>query len=394
MRIAHITSLIGSSVGIEKRIKDQAAATVSLGSSQIDFFVLNSFVDKGQGSVKFVKFQVKKFPLNYYSYLFKRYQLIEKTVDLNNYDYVILRYPRADKSGLEFVQKFNVITEHHSLEIPEMLSHLSPRLSLPVWVTKTVRILLEKRYGHHILQNCKGLITVTNEIKVAELNRINTSIPAITVGNGIDVKTIKQTGFKPFDEKQLDIAFVAASLSPWHGIDRVIQSLNHYKGNIAITLHIIGDIDRNEIRAITTDLKNLKFYGVRRGEKLDSIMSNMNLAVSTMSLFRKNMNEACSLKTREYTARGLPFILAYKDADLTEVNNELKFCLPFDNDDSLIDFNQIVDFAAELSKNNKAELISNYMREYAFEHMNWQAKMRKYLEFVEHVDQASPEAFR
>ncbi len=39
------------------------------------------------------------------------------------------------------------------------------------------------------------------------------------------------------------------------------------------------------------------------------------------------MNEAWSLKTREYTTGGLPFILAYKDPDLNPVYENLKFYL-------------------------------------------------------------------
>jgi hypothetical protein len=109
-------------------------------------------------------------------------------------------------------------------------------------------------------------------------------------------------------------------------------------------------------------------------------MGKMNLAISTMALHRKRMTEACSLKTREYTARGIPFVLAYEDPDLAMVEEERKFFLSFPNDDSPFSFDRIIDFARSITESG--ESISAYMREYAFQHMDWGSKMRAYVEFV------------
>lgn len=52
--------------------------------------------------------------------LFK-FSLISRSVDLNEYDYIILRYPSMDFSALSFSRKWGdkIITEHHTDEIGE-----------------------------------------------------------------------------------------------------------------------------------------------------------------------------------------------------------------------------------------------------------------------------------
>ena len=104
-----------------------------------------------------------------------------------------------------------------------------------------------------------------------------------------------------------------------------------------------------------------------------------------MSLFRKNLNEACSLKTREYTARGIPFVLAYQDTDLQHVDKKYRFYLPMANNDSMIEMDKIINFAKHMSTFGNGESISDYMRAYALRHMDWSVKVRKYLEFVEKI---------
>ena len=43
------------------------------------------------------------------------------------------------------------------------------------------------------------------------------------------------------------------------------------------------------------------------------------IAFGTLALHRKQMNEACPLKVREYLAFGLPVVIGYGDTDLTGI---------------------------------------------------------------------------
>ena len=96
------------------------------------------------------------------------------------------------------------------------------------------------------------------------------------------------------------------------------------------------------------------------------------------------MVEASSLKTGEYTARGLPFILANDDIGLTSVPPDKRFFLQFDNNDSLLDMQKTINFAIDMTA--RREGIIPYMREYALTKLDWRIKLQQYVDFVHLID--------
>ena len=84
------------------------------------------------------------------------------------------------------------------------------------------------------------------------------------------------------------------------------------------------------------------------------------------------------MKIREYTARGIPLILAYQDTDL---DVSLPFVRQFSADDTPIDMNEVIKFAEKISHDFDRDRLSSDMRKYAKERMDWVVKINKYLEF-------------
>jgi len=385
MNIAYINFDKDDSPIVKKRMFALAQGAKNANIKNIEFIYLNSSRNGTSRSLELKKFKQNIFPFNYYDYFFRRYKIIEKSIDLQRYDYIILRYPAGDSSGIDFTSRYNVITEHHTKEIPEYLSHLEGKLPFIIRNLKRIRLKLEIRYGHKILEQVKGIICVTDEIRNAELNRIDKISPSITISNGVDVQNIRKTGFKRFDGNTLNIVTVVSSPKPWHGLDKIISSINLYKGKVKINFNIVGNITKNDINNMPHDCSKVIFHGLKYGKELDEIMKDMNCAVSAMALYRNEMKEACSLKTREYTARGIPFILAYRDPDLQHVEKDYKFYLSFSNDESEIQIEKIIDFASRMSEKDYNESISDYMREYALKYMDWSVKIKKYIEFLEEI---------
>ena len=383
MKIAYITLMPGSVHGVEKRVHDLSVGALRAGLNNFDFFYLNKQKNNTTGTLKFIKLKERAVPLNYYDLLFRRYRIIEQSVNLDRYDYILLRYPSADPSGIAFTSKYKIITEHHTMEISDYQSYIQGELAPQVRLLKRIRLNLELKYGPRILENVKGVIGVTSEIAFFESNRLNSNIKTTTISNGINVEGVNPTGFKRFNGKNLDMVMLLGSINPWHGLDRVIKSIKDYKGNIKINLHIIGKINYNKLKPLDSGAATIQYHGYKQGHELDEIMKNMNLAISTMALFRKDMEEACSLKTREYVARGIPFILAYNDSDLQYLDKENFFYLQFPNNDSSIPIDRIIDFVGKMSNGDHYKTISECMRSYAFQHLDWSNKMKKYLEFVE-----------
>lgn len=381
MKIAYICfHLAKGMTGPVESLKQRAAAARE-NRLDIDFYILNKERDFHDRNFHLVKVDKLFYPVMFLKKTFNKFSFIEENVRLDNYDFVVLRYLFADKSGIDFAERYPLITEHHTDTLSEMQNLIdtcpSPARRM-VWRLK--RNILEKQYGHRMLSYCRGMISVTDEIAEVEAARIGLDIPSITIPNGIGVDNVKQTGFRPFDGKKLDLIFITSSLLPWNGIERLIPSLNSYKGNVDIKLHVVGDVDRRDFFRLYGYCDRIKFHGLMNRSDLDPMMGEMNLAVGTMALYKKRMHQACSLKTREYVARGIPFIIAYDEPDLNGIDPQRRFFESYPNDYSPIDIDTVIEFAERVGR-NRDEIIA-YMRRFAVENLEWSVKTLKLYDFI------------
>lgn len=69
------------------------------------------------------------------------------------------------------------------------------------------------------------------------------------------------------------------------------------------------------------------------------------MAVSSLALFRKNLKRASDLKSREYTARGIPFIAVKGDLDFDPTPN---FVYQVDNNNSEVDITDLLNWYKDL----------------------------------------------
>ena len=107
-------------------------------------------------------------------------------------------------------------------------------------------------------------------------------------------------------------------------------------------------------------------------------MERAHLAVSTLALHRKQMRQACALKTREYVARGLPFVIGHEDPDLGRPEAApFHFAVPAD--DSPVEAEAILGFASRLASSGNEVAVE--MRRYAADVLDWRPKLARYLDF-------------
>jgi hypothetical protein len=88
------------------------------------------------------------------------------------------------------------------------------------------------------------------------------------------------------------------------------------------------------------------------------------------------MQEACALKTREYIARGLPFVIGHRDPDLKSAE---RFFLSVPANASPVNMDEVVAFAESILQ---SEGIPGYMREFAESHLDWTIKMQQTWDFA------------
>jgi hypothetical protein len=176
----------------------------------------------------------------------------------------------------------------------------------------------------------------------------------VFVGNGIDTASVPFSNNKAtfLDNK---IVFIAvAQIEIWHGFDRILYGLKNYydfssNDRINIEIVIVGDgPDRINLIELSKSLgleNYIRFPGNLTGLELDIEFNNSNIAISSLGSYRVNLFSSSPLKSREYTARGFPFISADNDADFP---NFLPFVYNVSNDSSPLDFVLIIDWYRNL----------------------------------------------
>lgn len=241
----------------------------------------------------------------------------------------------------------------------KLIRLLSFRLSFPL-VLRYFDIIVE--YGTEDIKYSRG---------------IENKITYIT--NGISLKEIPLKR-KHYPRESLHIIGVA-NIAFWHGYDRVIKGLHKYylsknSSDNNVYFHIVGEGPEKSsliklVRKYGID-KYVIFYGKKTGTELKKIYEICDIAVGSLGLHRENFTTAATLKSREYCALGIPFLLAGKDPDFPE---SLPFVFYVSSTDKPIDIKKIFEFKTEVYK--YMPKLSIIMKVYAKRQLIWKKKMKK-----------------
>ncbi len=260
-------------------------------------------------------------------------------------------------------RSYRLIVEYHSKLMPELYAN--------------------KDYKHLFLSGLSrglantvidGKVSVTGEIARYE----SCDSKAVVIPNGLNISKYKPKRIKICDGKVLCLAFVASQNHPWQGLDRLLKSLraNELDGGINCQLDIVGRIDERDFVGIDLP-KNIKFHGFQSGQSIAKILSNADIGVSTLALYKKNMVEACALKSREYLMNSIPFIYGYNDPDILPSD---KFAMKVGNDESRLDMSQIYNFAMGIAQD--AARVEDQMKDAVMGRFSWEVKIAKYIAFA------------
>ncbi len=205
--------------------------------------------------------------------------------------------------------------------------------------------------------------------------------PAMNISNGVDGTRFRL--HRPNADDPVIHLLAPASMSAWHGYDRIIHSLAAYRGTAQVRLHMVGGDGDGSLAAwkqLAQDCglqEQVVFHGPMYGEALEALVARCDVGVSSLGMYRW-LSRAMPLKSREFMARGLPFLYAVDDPSIPD---DPRFCLQFENDDSPIDMEVVVAFA-QRSKNDRDVGVD--MQEYARQHLSWESTMHSVLERVQH----------
>lgn len=219
------------------------------------------------------------------------------------FDCFILRYNNFDFHQLMFIKKIKkpVYLVHHTLELLELKSGNTMK--------SKVQYMLELLIGKYSIKAAKCNVCVTNEIYEHENSRVSYMLKnKIIYPNGI----LYENNFEIIDkrEKIPEIVFIASYFYEWHGLDLLLDDLKNNQEEFK--LHIIGILNDQD-RVLAEKDHRVILHGHLNKDQIQEVLEKSWIGLGSFSLYRKEMNEACTLKAREYLKNGLPIYSGHKD---------------------------------------------------------------------------------
>lgn len=203
-------------------------------------------------------------------------------------------------------------------------------------------------------------------------------IPTINIVNGVDVASIEKTS-RTLEPNRKEIHLISvATMQSHHGYDRVLKGLQRYYAknteikNTFVCYNVVGNGAelKKYIKFVEDNgLSNyVKFYGLLSGDSLRNVYNFADVAIGSLGMHRLGLKIGSTLKTREYLARGIPFVYA-GEIDVFQ-NKAIDFALAVPSDESPIDIEKIVEFYQYLSQKYQGNSLSSHIRKFAVENVD------------------------
>ena len=357
--------------GVKKKISMQCKAFERLG---LKVLTISSGKRSARGQIE------KLLPFSYgINYRIVKQQLLKLDKDILDYCYI--RYTPASRGLIDVLRT-----------VKELQKNVKVILEIPTYPydgeLKTIKDIpgriKDRLYRNKMKEYVNLLITPS---RINEKNIFG--IPALEITNGIDIDSIKMR--TPVESQESIINLIGvAMVSPFHGFERIIKGIYQYKNckkssEPDVRFYIIGTGSaKSELEELKNNLhlqNEIIFTGEKENEELDHFYNIADVGIGSLGLYKIGLSSANSLKTREYCAKGLPFVAT--DCDYVFANNSFEYCVVFPNDDSPIDISTIIRFVEKNKWSNSEENIASIMRDYAKTHFSWSAILKKVIEEVD-----------
>ena len=363
-------------LGISKKVKGQVAALEKKYKVSV-IFPSNNYIYILEKGKTVNKIHVNKGLDNYRSAMLN---ILKNKVDIESYTYSYFRNISTIDNKINEIFKYLSLHTMLILEIPtypfdkEIEAHHRLLSKKKRYIELLIKRYMYYQHKNNIkkLHKYVSLITTFNPIESIW------NIEVVSLENGIDTEKIEMRNQISKDDNIL-ILVTVGNLQPWHGLERLINSIDSFeKNNIndkKILLKIIGE---GSIRADLENLvkeKNLEksviFLGPLSGEALEKQYAEGDLGVGSLGLYKLDLDKASPLKTKEYFAYGLPFIYGYTESELLENSD---YTYKVSNDASNIDIGEVINFFTEIKGRD------NYRKEMntiAKKYLTWDAQFDK-----------------
>lgn len=274
----------------------------------------------------------------------------------NNFDFAYLRFHFFDREYNKLLKLLKISNVYTIIE-----AHAFP-----------YRIWKKKRFWLTYIIDMLYTPIVRNKIDLVAImgnEKKPWGIKSVQIDNGIDLDKY------PLSEsnKSSKIRLVSVSNEQeGHAYYKIINGLDRYYqegGTEDIIVNFVG-VYMDSTKKLVNSKKicnRFKFLGKMSGNELNLIFNQSDLGLGAFS-HRKNDTGSC-IKTKEYFARGIPFINGWNEMAFS---SDYPYVLKVDPKEEIVDFFKIVDFykkvIVDVNKGVK-------MREFARNHYTWLSQM-------------------
>ena len=319
--------------------------------------------------------------------LLKRIFLFYSTYDwnlcfkeINKPDFLYIRKPIIDYGFYHFLKKVKrnyplckIVLELYTYPYDnDYLINSKSICAFPI-------VLKERIFRELIHRYLNRIVTFSNDQYIWKTKTIR-------IINGIDVNKYKIKS-NNYSEKNKIVFISVATMQEHHGYDRLIKGIaDYYKAenvDINIKYYVVGngpkvaeyiDYVRNN------NLENyIEFTGALDGKKLDYYFDISNIAVGSLGLHRIGIHNSSTLKTREYLARGIPFIYSGK---IDVIKDDYRFCLKISENEDSIDINMVKNFYLKMCDLNRFNNINEQIREFAINNIDISKSFMPVIDYI------------
>jgi len=173
------------------------------------------------------------------------------------------------------------------------------------------KLLYHRITRRRVLRRIRGFVAVTREL--AE-RFSGFAVRTETIGNSIELAAFPSLPI-PDATARKRLVFMGNTGTPWHGLGRVGDLATLFPEHEFV---VIGCTKADYLPYANTRgvPENLRLLGMMTQRDYQPYLQTASVAVGTLGLYEKKMDEACPLKVREYLALGLPVIGGYQDTDI------------------------------------------------------------------------------
>lgn len=212
-------------------------------------------------------------------------------------------------------------------------------------------------------------------------------VPTLCTFNGVQVEEMTLIG-GAYQENQITLIGVAY-MQRHHGYERIIEGLREYDQGGAqkykVTLRLVGDGPEKAWYQELVEKYHLQdqviFYPNKSGKELDELYDESDIALGSFGMYKLGLHTLGALKTREYLAKGVPFITG---CPVDVLEEDYPYVKNFPNNAQSVDIREVIEFYEKLKRENgdKKE-VARKIRESAVSRVSMQSVMQPIIDFID-----------